>query len=103
MSNWQRTLDIKDAWEKALEDEMSYRDLAKVMLDKLQELMPFSDLDIEAEKRDIIDDLECLVNHPDDLCSDDIDDVVERLYGWGDIPLNNNWPPKKVCWIKTKF
>lgn len=103
MSKWQRELDIKDAWEKTSDGEMSYKDLARVMLDRLQKLTPFADLDIEAEKTDIIDELECLVNHPDDLFAEDIDDVIERIYDWGDIQLDNEWNPKKVCWVKTKF
>ena len=32
---------------------------------------------------------------------DSFNEVMERLYDWGDINLTDEWPPKKVCWIKT--
>ena len=33
--------------------------------------------------------------------TDDYDNALKNLYDWADAPLNNEWPPAKMCWVNT--
>ena len=102
MSKWQRTLDLKDAWKKAEDREIEAHELAKIIAERLLELKAFKIPDIDREKANLIEEL-LYLSEDDTITYDDIDDVLNYLYNWGDVSLDEKFGGKKVCWIKTKF
>lgn len=105
MANWQRKLDIKDVWKKAKNDEITLQELSKIMVERLRALESYPYKDIEEEKNDIMEDLEA-VYMDENAKQDEFNEVMGRLYDWGDTLLPTDQPgvvSKKVCWIATKF
>jgi len=106
MTQWQRTLNLLPEWSEASDDELSLKNLSKVIADRLENLVPFTgDLEyIEDEKEILIEDFRNLADS-DDEDVEEFDYFMENLYDWGDmvINVNKNNPlhAKKVCWIKT--
>lgn len=50
----------------------------------------------------IMFDFESLAAEGGSADIDDFDDILERLYDWGDSHVGSpTWPPNKLCWIKT--
>ena len=109
MASWKYTLDIKEVWEKAQNNEITSVDLAKILIEKLKELHttislrfgPGSSVIIELEVLlvDLEDFIQC--NEDDD---DSFNEIFDRLYDWADMSLTpDRWPSKKLCWIKTLF
>ena len=103
MANWQRKLNLKDVWNKSTEDgDMTVQELAGVISKRLKALRPLGDDGVDVERDEIADEFEGLSEDPD-ADTNDFDNVMASLYDWGDMALDNNWPPKKVCWIATDF
>lgn len=100
MANWQRTIDISASWKLAKEYEISYQELAKEILHKLNTLKPFDNEDVEYVKSMLIEEFEILADDEDE---DEgwFNYTMEKLYDWGDTKLDNDFGGKKVCWIKT--
>lgn len=106
MANWQRTIDISDAWKDADPDDFStIKDLVDDIIERLSAL---EDLPEDEElgalvndiKQDLIEDFTTL-NASADSDVSDFDDIMERLYDWGDMALDSQLNGRKVCWIKT--
>lgn len=109
MANWQYEIDIEDAWQKAKNDEISSVDLAKVIVEKVKELLPkirsrFGEASHAALiLTDIMADFDRFVKDNDDD-NDTFDAIFNRLYDWADQKLSlEKWPPDALCWIKTNF
>jgi len=86
-------------WKKCENDKSLFRELAKEIVFKLRLLLPFEN-SLDDEKEDLIYEFEEIVNCPE--CTiEDFDNIMEDLYDWGDIKLDDEWPPAKVCWIGT--
>lgn len=102
MANWERKLDLRDVWRLALDNKITMCELAKIVADKLIKLRNFKFVSINDEKNDLTEKFQDLAAN-DETTKDDFDEVLEELYNWGDIRLNNEWPPRKVCWIATLF
>jgi hypothetical protein len=76
MTNWQHTIDIKEAWEKASNDEITPAQLAAVVAEQLKSLPP--DLpDAPAQ----LAEFEGLAQNAE-LSDDEFDDAFESLYDW---------------------
>ena len=105
MANWQTTLDIKDAFQKASNDEISCQELSKIIAEKLKCLKltkAIRDNELVMEERqELIEEFEGLAEQ-ERLTKNGFDNVFASLYDWADAPLSfDDWPRKKVCWIKT--
>lgn len=98
MTNWQRTLNIADVWAQAEDREITPKQLAHAIADRLEGLKPLNNLILENEKQDIVEEFRGFVGEE---TFDDLDDVMEMLYDWADTPLDNKFNGKKVCWVKT--
>src|ERR1035437_782642 len=101
-AQWQCTLDIKDAWGKAQDDEITSAELAKVIASKLKALkLSFFTGGLEHLKdtRDeLVNDFESMAEDKD-LDKDDFDITMEELYNWADISLDRGWNGKTLCCI----
>lgn len=96
MADWQRKLDLKDVW-----DTNDVHLIAKTASDRLKELAPLNDDALDEEREVIAYDFET-VAADQDACVDDFDEVMARLYDWGDTHLDGTiLGGKKVCWIAT--
>jgi hypothetical protein len=109
MANWQYTLNIKEIWQKGIENKVTSVELAKVVVEKLKELRPkllsrFGENSFVCSEQDalIVDFEEHIEEGVDD--DDCFNDIFSRLYDWADINLTPEvWPPQKLCWVKTDF
>jgi len=106
MANWQTKLNISDIWNKALNKEITTADLSKKIAKELSALktrLPkciAEDESLVEEMTELIEEFESASTDPN-LKTDEFDTIMEMLYEWADTSLNNEWPPKKVCWINT--
>jgi len=104
MANWQSTLDIQEEWQKTGDGDMSCQELAGIIAKRLKSLkLPHvvkSNEIVMEERQELIEEFEGL-SEDSSANNNDIDNVMASLYDWGDISLDNDWPHKKVCWIKT--
>ncbi len=101
MANWQRTLDISNAWQKADKKQISTISFAKTIIKELKQLTEFTRYtDIEKQKLDLIDEFEdfVLTNEDDE---EFFDNLMEKLYDWADTSLDGKVGGKKACWIRT--
>lgn len=101
MANWKRNLEIAAEWKQAKNGEISIAKLADIIVQKLKTITKFVDQDIEQEKEEIIEDFTDIANPESDVYNNTevFDNAMERLYNWGDIPLDAEWNGEKVCWI----
>jgi len=106
MADWQRKLNLTDIWTKVDTGEMTIQQLSAEIAKRLRNLRPLApqtaDNSIDDERDDLVDEFEGLSEDPE-ATTGDFDSVMNRLYDWGDMPLDDKWPPKKVCWIATTF
>jgi hypothetical protein len=100
MSKWQRHLKLQPEWDEAKERKIEPWQLAIVIAARLKALKPFDDYDVDGEKEELVDELECLAEDKE-ATFDDFDDIMHRLFDWGDTSLDNKFGGKKVCWIET--
>lgn len=101
MANWLHTLKIKDEWQSAKNDEISHHELARCISNKLQMIRnKMSDHDFTLDE--LIDEFDGIAQDKE-ADVDEFDDVMQRLYDWGDqtLPPYNAWPHNKMCWIAT--
>ena len=100
MANWQRMLDLKTEWKQAQADEITAAQLAGIISVKLSELEPFHDNYAEEWRQELISDFHNL-SLEEDLSDDDFNLLMEELYTWADLPLEDKFNGKKVCWVAT--
>jgi len=88
MANWKYTLDIKDIWQQAKDDEITVQELAKETANRLENLKI-------KEKYYPMDEVDELISFSEDEEADkyNFDDVMSRLYDWAD--------RDHICWIAT--
>lgn len=103
MAQWQSTLDLKDVWGQYDTADISIQELSKVISERLLKLKPISTQFVLQGRDDLVEDFDDL-SHDEGADVDDFDDIMARLYDWGDIRLSGDiLSGKKVCWIKTYF
>lgn len=103
MANWQRKVDFSAYTEKHDEGELSIQEFAKIVAEKLKTLRKFEDEYINNQLEEIIWSFEDLAD--DEECMDEestFNYLLEDLYNWGDIPLDDKFGGKKVCWIQMR-
>lgn len=101
MTDWQRTLDVSEAWQQAKNDEIDVQKLAARVADKLEALMPLSDEEIEEDRLSLVSEFRELSESTDFITIEDFDSLWDSLYDWADMSLDSHWNGKKVCWVKT--
>jgi len=104
MANWKYTLNIKNAWDKRQNDEISLQDLIKVIVDKLNTLKgQITDQEDRDDLEDIIDLFDDLLNirELEGLTENDFDNVWNEFYDWADreIAPFGKYPTNKLCWV----
>jgi hypothetical protein len=110
MADWQLKIDISKEWDKSSEEETveNLIPLVDKLLAELKRIKPVVDKrfsDYTDDLDEIIEGFEDIKNDlnacdPNDYPDYDVfNNVLQDLYNWGDIPLDNKWPPKKLCWI----
>lgn len=103
MSDWQRKLDFSAYTEKYDEGEISIQEFAKIVSEKLKSLRDFNDFDIDCAKEDLIFEFEDIAEDEyEEYGEDEFNYALNRLYDWGDTPLDNKFGGKKVCWIQMR-
>lgn len=78
MIRWNYTLNIKEEWEQAKNDEISVQELAKIIAEKTKKFK-LEDFD----KDDLIFELEEF-SKDDSLDKDDFDELWNQYYDWAD-------------------
>ena len=105
MAQWQRKLDVRDVWKKAKARQITLQELATVVADRLENLVPFNNKehpDINLEKRDLIEAFRDFATESGSSF-DGFDVLWRELYDWADQDLDDHWNGKKVCWVATTF
>ena len=101
MADWQRTLDIRTAWDQASDDKITTAALAKIVSERLSDLEPFADGSWEEIARlELVEQFEDLADVPD-LTQEEFNWSWAELYDWADTPLDDKFGGKKVCWVQT--
>ena len=93
MANWQRKIDIKDSWKKAENKEITFQDLAKIIYKKLSKIEKFGIEEIDDELEELIWEFKSVITDQY-LDEEYFDDLMKRLYDWGDTLVN--YPHLKV-------
>lgn len=100
MADWQRTLDLRDIWGKVNAGKWTIQELAGEMAKRIHALLPLYVSEVDTEGGQIVEAFDKIGKDPV-ATTEGFDEVMERLYDWGDTKLDDNWPPKKVCWVRT--
>ena len=104
MANWQFHLNLHDKWDTDDVHEISVDACEKIeaLLKEIRLRQHPIYQELAAVLEDILCDFEIV---RDDLgaSEDDLNNVLESLYDWGDTPLDNQLGGKKMCWIDTIF
>jgi hypothetical protein len=101
MANWQRTIKLQPEWGKADRREITAQDLARSIASKLRIVADLRLPELNDERDFIADEFaEFAADNTGDF--DDLDELMERLYDWGDTHIGGKFfDAKKVCWIDT--
>jgi len=103
MANWQRKVDFSKYTEQYDKGELSVQEFAKIVAEKLKGLKKFKNPDIDERLGELVFYFEDLANDKyNDYAEEDFDYLLEKLYNWGDISLDNKFGGKKVCWIQMR-
>jgi hypothetical protein len=101
MSDWQREIRLQPHWGQCKDGKISIQQLARVVAAKLKAIRPFNDDELDAERDELVEEFEAFAADGD-AYRDDFDDIMDRLYDWGDTRLDTKFiGGKKVCWIDT--
>ena len=103
MSDWQRKVDFSAYTEKYNEGELSIQEFAKIVAEKLKTLRKFEDEYINNQLKEIIWSFENLADDEEYMDEEStFNYLLEDLYNWGDVPLDDKFGGKKVCWIQMR-
>jgi len=98
MAKWVHKLQIKSEWQACKDGQITLKDLALVAIKKLDAFGIKDDQELD----DIIEEFTDFAEEKKKMQTDkEFDEIWERLYDWADQPLDDNWPPKKMCCIET--
>lgn len=98
MANWQRTIKLNPEWDQCGDDEITRQELAASIARKLNALRPIPDDGSEERRLELVDTFEGM-GGDEDLSEREFNGMMDELYDWGDMRLDDNWNGKKVCWI----
>lgn len=106
MANWKYKVDIKSIWN---DEGTTVAEKGKLIAGVLRQTFPYAwfledndayDEELDGIYQDFLD-----VGRDDSDPVDYFDDVMNRLYDYGDmnVPPFNTWPPHKMAWIGTSL
>ena len=102
MADWKRRLCLKPEWQQAQDGEISSRDLARTIADRLRALRPFGDELLDTDREMLADEfLDYAESDDEDVAY--FDDLMDQLYDWADTPLDSKWNGAKACWVEAAF
>ena len=81
MVNWKYKLNLKEDWQKAERKEITAKELADIIIDKIINSAFSSKLDDDFELQDIINELNGMGA---DDSFDDFDVIWDQFYDWAD-------------------
>ena len=94
MAKWKYKIDISTEWQQASRGKMIASELAGAIANKLYKLPCYqNDIDLQSIVADLYD---LPSKNSDDF--DELDEVMDQLYDWGDTDLGNGY---RMCWIGT--
>jgi hypothetical protein len=96
MAHWLYTLEIKDEWNKASNDEITSVELAQVIVTKLKAFGLVGDIILD----DVIEDFEDFISSGEDD-DNEFNFIFNKLYDWADLSLDGKWGGMKNCWVAT--
>lgn len=94
MAYWQNRLEIAKEWQQAENGELTPQAMAAVVAIKLRKL---EGAEVDEALDEVAEEFEALAEDQS-ADFDDFDDILSRLYAWGDTSLH---PGMKRCWIAT--
>jgi len=95
-TTWENIIDIEDAWSRTENKTMEKVQLIKVLMQNIKTLDSFfKDKDL----RNIYDEMEDIVKKHEDMITKDINDVMNKLYDWGD--QTGSTENSRKCFIKA--
>lgn len=98
MSNWINHLDLRDIYQKFNKDNFTdedFKEAGKLIAEEIVKMNCY--------KREIVTLGRIVSNLKRVKTANELDKVMNRLYDWGDTPLDNIFGGKKICWIATIF
>jgi len=99
MSDWQRRLKLQPEWDQAGDGTIPIQELAKIISNRLSELAPFPEEQIEEERLDLAAEFKCL-SVDSELTYKKFNHIMNALYDWADTSLDHNLlGGRKVCWV----
>lgn len=83
-TGWKHTIDIKEAWAKAFEQQMSIKDLVKAIEEKTRSVLPAN---LFEESKPFFDKMNALpltsdLSDVEDFDPEDFDDAMSDWYDW---------------------
>ncbi len=94
MANWKYKIEMKKHMDACRNGEITVGELGLKFKKRLEPILKsLKDEDYIDELQEIIWDFENVID------DNDFDSVLERLYDFGDYPLDNKWPPTKMMWV----
>ena len=101
MANWQLKLQLGDVYHSGLPIPALAKTVAERLAAlKITALMLLAASDLEDLREDIILEFLALAADPS-ADADSFDAVMEQLYDWADIALDEKWNGRKACWVDT--
>ena len=98
MADWKNTVDFSVQKKSFLDGKLSLQDLAAAAAKAVRSAIHSLNDDLKFERDRIADEFDSIAT--DSVATaEDFDDVLERLYDWGDTRLSPEWNGKKVAWI----
>lgn len=106
MADWQLTLDLKDLKERYERKELILQDMALLVAKRLKSLstVKISTFAVTELNR-IAQQFQEFATDPEtcedtDIVLNKFNELLDELYNWGDLSLDDKFNGKKVCWIK---
>lgn len=100
MAKWLRILDIRESWQKAKSAEQSIQALAKEISEKLAAMNDLGNSHVDSQRVELVKAFKRLSARKE-LTTAPFDALMDRLYDWADIPLDEKWNGEKNCWVET--
>ena len=98
MANWKYRLNVKDAWKRLKDNEISIQEFAGIAREKLKIIAISSPSD--AILIGLIAALDQMAQN-EDADTDDFDALWDDVYNWADQETASTWPPSRLCWVST--
>jgi len=101
MSQWQRKISLLPEWEQAQNKEITTRQLAAVVAQRIKAVEPLRQWPgAEAKRLSLVAGFEMLAKAKR-VTRPEFNGWMAALYDWADTKLDREWNGKAVAWIET--